>query len=171
MMKVAKLLPLTLIATILIVACGTEEDEEVESAELPAEMPDDFNFSLTYGYAGANGIDTYEGTVTKDLIPNGDVTIDLSLTESEMEEIYDQMVEVNLLETAEYVSDVQCVDPHGQNYIEMTINGERVEREWISAQCDGNDEQLSEWLSFIHFELIEPKEEYQALPDPEGGYD
>lgn len=51
-------------------------------------MPDDFNFSIHFGVQKRNEINTFDGTVTKDLIADGTATTELTLTKDEMKDIY-----------------------------------------------------------------------------------
>ncbi|MBM7633393.1 hypothetical protein [Geomicrobium sediminis] len=51
------------------------------------------------------------------------------------------------------------------------MNGEVIEREWIHAMCGASEERLAELVETIHQEMIEPRSEYQILPEATGGYD
>lgn len=64
-----------------------------KAAEMPLEMPEDFNFVVRFGYGEVtkNEINTYEGIVTKDLISKGSATAELTFTDEEMKEIYNKM--------------------------------------------------------------------------------
>lgn len=167
-----KLMVFLILTAFLLIACENANDTTEESvSELPEEMPDEFDFSLKYGYNAANEINTYEDTYTKDLAADGDVTTDFELSSEEMQSIYDEMRSVDILNTPNYVSDMQCVDPHGENHLTITIDEETIEKDWISAMCDDTDEKLSEFIQYVHDEYIEPTEEYQELPEPTGGYD
>ena len=48
---------------------------------MPKDMPNDFDFSIQFGVQKKNEINTFEGTVTKDLIADGTVTTEVILTE------------------------------------------------------------------------------------------
>ncbi|WP_042414061.1 hypothetical protein [Geomicrobium sp. JCM 19038] len=165
------------ILVLLLTACGENNEEEIPEVTsetittLPEERPEDFDFSLWYGITGANEINTYEGTYTKDLAEGGDVTTELALTNEEMNVIYEQMRSVDILNTPRYVSTTTCVHPYDENHLTMTVNGEVIEREWIHAMCGEPEERLAELVEIIHQEMIEPRSEYQNLPEATGGYD
>ena len=168
-----------------LTACGTddgEQEEQVtsdeqtgneneENGELPEDMPDNFNFSLNYGFEAANEMNTYDDTYTKDLADDGDETIDFELTEEDMELAYEELMNADILTAPEEVSEQACVEPYEENHLQMTVDGEEFEQEWISAECDEYDEQLSHAINTIHLEIIEPRSEFQELPEPSGGYD
>lgn len=142
-----------------------------ENLELPEDMPDDFNFSLKYGYEAADEMNTYDDTYTKNLINDGVKTIDFTLTDEDMELAYEELKNADILNTPDQVSEQSCVDPHEENIVTMTVNGEDFEREWLSAECDEYDERLSYAIKTIHLEIVEPRSEYHELPEPSGGYD
>ncbi|MFB4161347.1 hypothetical protein ACE1TF_15810 [Geomicrobium sp. JSM 1781026] len=157
----------------LFMACDEQENTNDETIDdgLPTDMPDDFAFSLAYGYEKANEINTYENTYTKDLADYGDITIDFELTDEEMNFVYEQLQQADILNTPGYVAENPCVEPYMENSISITVNDETFVREWPSSNCDSNDERLGMAVHTIHLEVVEPREEYQELPDPVGGYD
>ncbi|GAJ99945.1 hypothetical protein [Geomicrobium sp. JCM 19055] len=165
------------IVLLFLSACSANNEKEIPEitsetiSTLPEEMPEDFDFSLWYGITGANEINTFEGTYTKDLAEGGDVTTELQLTNEEMKMIYNQMRSVDVLNTARYACKTTCVEPYDENHLTMTVNGEVIERDWIHAMCGEPEEQLAEFVEMIHLDMIDPKSEYQDLPEPTGGYD
>ena len=60
------------------------------------EMPDDFAFSLSFGFEGKNNIDTYNGTFTKDLVSAGTETISFLIPSDEMKKIFESFVSNNI---------------------------------------------------------------------------
>ncbi|GAA0342200.1 hypothetical protein GCM10008931_36980 [Oceanobacillus oncorhynchi subsp. oncorhynchi] len=86
-----KKLFLFMMLTLSLYACSQPETNEPEPETTPvdsvANMPDDFDFSIQFGVGKNNEINTFEGTVTKDLIENGTATAEISLTEEEMNQI------------------------------------------------------------------------------------
>ncbi|UQZ32616.1 hypothetical protein C2I18_03010 [Paenibacillus sp. PK3_47] len=64
---------------------------------MPLEMPEDFAFSVRFGVKGKNEVNTFEHTVTKDLVSNGTATANLTLTQDELTEIYARMRDINVL--------------------------------------------------------------------------
>jgi hypothetical protein len=62
-----------------IVGCSTEN-----SVRPNGDMPDDINFSLTYGSYGKQKIDTFKDVVVKDLVEDGTIEANIALSDEEM---------------------------------------------------------------------------------------
>ena len=62
---------------------GCHNDHAVD-----AQIPDDFNFTLSFGINGMSNIDTYNGTFTKDLVSDGTETITFVIPAEKIQEIY-----------------------------------------------------------------------------------
>ncbi|CAG9621503.1 hypothetical protein [Sutcliffiella rhizosphaerae] len=157
-----------MILTVLISACSSLEKKEV----FPEVMPDDFSFILKYGFEARDILNTIDHTYTKNMVLDEDITIDLELSNEEIEAIYMKIKEIDLLASADKASDVSCVDPYERNEITLTINGEVYERKWITSKCDKRaDDKLKEFTDFISYDIIRGKEEVKQLPATRGGYD
>ncbi|TMW72829.1 hypothetical protein [Alteribacter natronophilus] len=147
-------------------ACETESE-----AWMPDEKPDDFNFSLHFGYGAQNELNTFEDTFTKDLIEDGQVTTEMVLTDEEMERIYTNMREADVLGVSDNTEGSTCSDPHHSYQLVLQADGEEFRDSW-NTSCE--TEATTRWESFMDFlvsDIIEPRPEYQALPEPTGGYD
>jgi len=141
-------------------------------SNLPEEMPEDFNFVLNYGFEARDMINTFENTYTKNMILNDDITVEMIFSDEEMQMIYEEMKEAEILHSAEKATKSQCADPHEENKLKITLNDEIYQREWITSSCDkAPDNKLSDFINFVHQEIIMKKEEYNELPEPSGGYD
>ncbi|MDQ0916328.1 hypothetical protein [Paenibacillus sp. V4I5] len=72
---------------------------------MPKEMPNNFDFMVRFGYGEVtkNEINTYQDTVTKDLIINGNAIANITFTMEEMRSIYEKMREINIMGTKELV--------------------------------------------------------------------
>ncbi|MFA9556672.1 hypothetical protein ACERII_05145 [Evansella sp. AB-rgal1] len=141
-------------------------------SNLPKKMPEDFNFVLKYGYEARDIVNTYENTYTKNMIEDEDITIELVLTDNEKEAIYKEMRKADILASAEKSSESTCSDPHQENELTLTLDGETYEREWITSYCGKRaDRKLKKFTEFIHTEIISKKNEYNRLPEASGGYD
>lgn len=163
-----KSLVILLVCTFLIGACSSNE----VGRNLPEEMPVDFNFVLKYGFEARDIINTYENTYTKNMVLNDDETIEMILSDEEKKVIYEKMRAVNILNSADNASETTCADPHERNKLNLTLNGEEYQREWITSYCNNApDEKLKEFTEFLHREIIMTKEEYNDLPEASGGYD
>lgn len=143
---------------------------------IPKDMPSDFDFSIQFGVQKRNEINTFDGTVTKDLIADGTATTELILTEEEMKDIYKKMKEINIAETKEFIpkpiNGTICMQqPHGEDEWEIIINGQTIAHIISGEYCEPTKDakQLIELRNYV-FNIIKSKGEYKSLPESEGGY-
>lgn len=141
--------------------------------KMPETMPADFAFSIKFGITSKNEINTFTGTVTKDLVAKGTATTTIAFTKEEMEEIYEKMREFNVLEPKKLIPLVKRGEktPYSEDFWSIRLNGQTIDFYWtdryIGTTRDG--EELSQLREFI-FEIVKNKEEYKKLPEAEGGY-
>lgn len=161
---------LLVMALLFIAGCSREK------VSLPEEMPADFAFHVRYGIGDPpkNEINTYNGTVTKDLIADGSVTADISFTQEELLAIYKQMQDLDIMGSKKLgpASKSGTKIPFQQDIWKVTIDGTTKSFEWsdqyVTLTADAR--QLWELRNWIN-EIVEGKEAYQALPDVAGGYE
>jgi hypothetical protein len=156
-------------ALLIMTGCGSKE------TAMPIEMPSDYNFSVRYGYGDMtkNEINTYEDTVTKDLIMNGAATARLIISEDEMRDIYAKMREIDIMAAKKLPKKKGCFrTPSNEENWKITVNGETMTFAWTDEYCDMTEDanQLLELRKYIQ-NIVEDTEAYQALPEAEGGYD
>lgn len=169
--------------TILIVITGCQPNPQkkegsVQQYELtmPETMPEDFNFSVSFGYGeiNKNEINTYEGTVTKDFIANGSVTASVTLGPEEKHEIYNRMREINVMGTQDLIPSQQnCTKtPFNVDEWRITVDGNLKIINWSDKHCETTSDaiQLLALREYI-MQIVEQKEAYRSLPVAEGGYD
>ncbi|WP_219834008.1 hypothetical protein [Paenibacillus sp. R14(2021)] len=143
---------------------------------MPSEMPSNFDFTVTFGVGevNKNEINTYDGTVTKDLITRGTATAQLALTLEEKRAIYAKMREVNIMGLQDLVPDNLNCDqtPYNEDSWQIRVNGETHTWTWSDRHCKVTKDakQLLALRTFIQ-QMVENKEAYNALPEAEGGYD
>ena len=178
-----KKLLLFILLILVLSACSQSEIKGLEPAHsdsfasMPEDMPDDFNFSIQFGVGKNNEINTSEGTVTKDLIEDGTATTEIALTEEEMETIYEEMKEINIVETKEFepepVNGTMCsTQPHEEDEWEIIIDGETITHSVSGAYCDPtNDTKQLIGLRDYIFSIVRGKEAYKELPNAKGGYE
>ncbi|OKP75532.1 hypothetical protein A3842_19775 [Paenibacillus sp. P3E] len=166
----------------LLAGCGdTRSSAPEESAEsppaavtMPEKKPGDFAFSVRYGITARNEINTFNGTVTKDLISNGTATINLRLTDAEMDDIYQQLRGMNALGGLELeIKDKTCGrEPYTEEHWTIQVNGQQETLNWSEANCEITaDAKRLEALRIKIVKLVQSRPEYQALPEAVGGYD
>lgn len=146
-----------------------------ENARTPVES---FNFILKYGITAKNVIDTYGDKFTKDMITAPSITIDLRLTEEEMDRIYQKMVEIKFFDYPETFKveappgePTGIVTPYSTYIFTVETDGRTKTLQWDDeiTNPDEKTEKLRELINLIR-EIIESREEYKQLPEPEGGY-
>lgn len=177
---------LLFVILIIIVGCGKEPEMnavtsiEQESAgqqnKMPKEMPGTFDFMVRFGYGtvNKNEINTFQDTVTKDLIMNGTATAQITLSKEEMRSIYIKMREINIMGEKELGAANQTCErvPYSEDIWEVNINGETKTLTWTDRYCaqTSDMEQLLELRDFVE-QIVKTKEEYKKLPESEGGYE
>jgi hypothetical protein len=138
----------------------------------PNEVPKDFSFHLVYGTYGKKQIDTFHGTIVKDLIDDGTVEANISFTKQEMKEIYQRMMEIKVMEIV--LRDKQeCVsEPPSLSIWNIKMNGIEKSIQYDSSYCDYPEDVLNlmKLEDFIH-EMMAKKDTYKELPEPNGYYE
>ncbi|MEE8413110.1 MAG: hypothetical protein V3R96_01030 [Dehalococcoidales bacterium] len=140
----------------------------------------DFNLIFRYGVGAKNELNTFEGTYTRDMIGDPSVTVDLSLTEEELDKIHQKMVEIAFFDyPEEYSVNVAPGEPAGiiipySSYYFKIEDDSGIKELWWEAKIININEnekadRLRELIKLI-WDIIESKEEYQKLPEPTGGY-
>lgn len=144
---------------------------------MPEAIPEQFNFSVSFGYGtvNKNEINTFNNTVTKDLVTKGTATANLTLTDEEMADIYDRVREIDVLRELDLDnSDSNCSStPVNEDHWEIQVDGVERTFDWSSEQCELTDDannKLKELRNYI-FDIVKDKKEYKELPEAAGGYD
>lgn len=142
------------------------------SNQMPQEMPSDFNFSLSYGSYGKKSVDTFNDRVVKDLIEDGTIEANISLTDEEMRQIYKEMVNINIMGDLDIEENQNChSEPPALSSWRIQVNGETISITY-KPFCDETADilKLTELEDFIHSLIVE-KEEYKELPEAKGAYE
>ncbi|MFC1949538.1 hypothetical protein ACFLW0_05140 [Chloroflexota bacterium] len=143
----------------------------------PADVSN-FNLIFRYGVTARNELNTFEGTYTKDMIMDPSITVELSLTEEELDRIYQKMVEIDFFDYPDEFSVpiapgglVTMVTPYSSYYFEVEYDSTVKELRWEDEIMNQNEEadKLRELIRLIR-DIIESKEEYKELPSPTSGY-
>ncbi|OPY57659.1 MAG: hypothetical protein A4E55_01505 [Pelotomaculum sp. PtaU1.Bin035] len=137
-----------------------------------------FNLIFKYGFDAKNVLDTFEGTYTKDMIPDPPITVKLSLTKEELNTIYNKMVDINFFSypvvftVQEEGEHAGRVTPYESYYFKIQYGSNIKELSWEDSITNQNNEadRLRELIKCIR-EIAESKSEYKKLPPPRGGYD
>ena len=172
MKKGLALIVLAIMAGLLSGSWGCRDSNTHVSLEF------EFNFIFKYGVTGRNILDTYQGTFTKDMVTAPGITTDLTLTVEEMDSIYLKMVEIDFFHYPEEFKVIVpegeltgTVTPYSSYYFEVEYGPDIKILAWEDeiTNPDAKADRLRELINLI-IGIIESKAEYQALPEPSGGY-
>ncbi|MDQ0888872.1 hypothetical protein QFZ81_003960 [Paenibacillus sp. V4I9] len=169
--------------------CGTETDLEASSGienqkkevveqnnQMPKVVPNDFDFMVRFGYGEVtkNEINTYQDTVTKDLIMKGTAKANITFTTEEIRSIYEKMREINVFGMKELVpTNMNCSSiPYNEESWKISVAGEIKTITWSDKNCDvtSDAKKLLELRTFIQ-QIVAGKDAYKQLPKAEGGYE
>ena len=144
----------------------------------PASGESAFSLIFRYGVTARNELNTFEGTFTKDMVSDPSITVDLSLSEEEMDSIYQKMVEIDFFDYPDEFSVpthpdglVHIVTPYSSYYFKVKY-GSKIKELWWEDEIKNENveaDRLRELIKLIR-DIIESKEEYQKLPKPTSGY-
>ncbi len=182
-MKKALLIAITFIILLAgTMSCGRYIPESstppggAPTSSTPA--PSGIDLIFKYGITARNTLDTFQGTFTKDMIMDPAITIELALSEEEMDSIYQKMVEIDFFNYPDKFSvdvpegEIKTeVAPYSTYFFRVEYDGKTKELLWHDkiTNSDEKADKLKELISLIR-NIIESKEEYKALPEPSGGY-
>lgn len=140
---------------------------------LPSSMPEDFNFIFNFGGGAKNQLDTVKGQFTKDMIVDPPITVELKLSDEEMNAIYSDMRRIGITNYPEnYDPKSNMIQFPSDTYsIKIIANGREKSIYWEdkSVSITKKAAQLRELFNKIE-EMIISKDEYKKLPAPKGGY-
>ena len=139
--------------------------------------PEEIDILLKYGVGSRNILDTKVGTYTKDMIADPSITIDLILTQSEMETFWRYIYRNHFYELPEQIPENEAesasIVPHGTYRLTVWAEGYGEKSVVFSDVSIGGyslEERRILRISNKIINFIESKPEYKALPEPSGGY-
>lgn len=140
--------------------------------------PENFNLIFKYGPMAKDVLNSFNGTYTRDMVLDPPVTINMTLTEDDLDRIFQKMIEINFFDYPEnfvvppedIIGGVTPFDKY-RFFVEycgiiknVTWNaGDLYHKRFRDAV------HLKELCDLI-IEIIESKPEYKNLPKPRGGY-
>ena len=142
--------------------------------------PEESNFNLIfkYGVGAKNILDTFQGTYTKDMVMDPSITVELSLSEEEMDRIYQKMVEIDFFNYPDKFSvsvppseSFGILTPYPSYYFKVEYNSQ-IKELWWEDEIHNKDEKADRLRELIKLitDIVESKEEYKKLPSPRSGY-
>jgi hypothetical protein len=132
----------------------------------------DFNLLFKYGVGAKNELNTFENTCTKDMILSPSITIWLYLSDEEMDQIEQKMIEIDFFNYPSTfpLSTERFVTPSEDFYIKVQNGTATKEVSWNSNSQLGNVEDNLRQLVRCITDIVEKRPEYKSLPPPNGGY-
>jgi len=167
MMK--RLVLVVLSACLLLVLSGCHTTPPRESG---------FNLIFRYGVGAKNELNTFDRTYTRDMVQDPSITVKLSLSEEEVDSIYQEMMEIDFFDYPDNFSIVPptsesrgIVTPYYSYYFKVQRDSGTKELWWEDEIVyeDMKADRLRELINLI-WDIVKSKDEYKALPEPTGGY-
>jgi len=142
----------------------------------PAETSN-LNLVFKYGVGARNELNTFNGTYTRDMVMDPPITVNLSLTEEDLDRIYEKMLEINFFDYPDEFSvstaggSFGIMTPYSSYYFKVEYDSSIKELRWKDeiSYPDEKADRLRELIQLIT-DIIEAKDEYKNLPEPTGGY-
>ena len=148
---------------------------------LPAYTEDlEFEFKLSFGAYGRSNINTFENTITKDLVSAGNIKTEYIMPEATRKEVYSMLERMDIMN---FPSDLNF--PLNNEHVDhlnlrVIIEGEEKIVTWtviwgftfegdMSSNITKQHLQFQELVEFISTYVYE-SDEWKSLPDIEGGY-
>ncbi|MBU9713835.1 hypothetical protein [Evansella tamaricis] len=154
------------LSLILVAGCNHTQDNTNQ------KMPNDFNFSLTYGTYGKQKVDTFTNVVVKDLVEDGTIEANISLTQKEKQAIYNEMMKINIMGELKLDKEKECeTEPASFSQWNVKSNEETKSFSY-TTYCEYPEDVLNliKLEEYIH-EVVSSKKEYIALPEAKGHYE
>jgi len=167
MMK--RLVLVVLSACLLLVLSGCHTTPPRESG---------FNLIFRYGVGAKNELNTFDRTYTRDMVQDPSITVKLSLSEEEVDSIYQEMMEIDFFDYPDNFSIVPptsesrgIVTPYYSYYFKVQRDSGTKELWWEDEIVyeDMKADRLRELINLI-WDIVKSKDEYKALPELTGGY-
>jgi hypothetical protein len=159
-----------IVFVLMVTACSANKSQ---NGKLPEKKPLDFGFVLNYGVEAKNQLDTEKGTYTLDMVTEPSVTINLKLSEEEINEIYTLMKKLDILSYPDVFNPKSNTmqTPFSTYSMKIIVDGKKKDIYWKDENVSESKVavRLRDLINRIH-EIVIGKEEYKKLPQPKGGY-
>lgn len=134
-------------------------------------------FGLIYLDSNGNRLDTFAGTITKDLVNLTDTTIAVDLPPADLDSIHDAMIRIRFFDPDQLFPSLRLGSAIQPNTIHrLRARAGSAERElvwdsgtWVGGPTTDDGKRLLELFRLI-WRRIEARPEYRTLPRPVGGY-
>ncbi len=163
-----------LLSGMIGVVTYTQGRQKTQSPDAEQSISISFNLIFKYGVGARNELNTFDGTFTKDMIVDDPITIPLELTSAELEGVRQKIDELNLFKEQEaYQGDTFTLVHPCSNYdLYVESGGVQKRLMWDCEKPVSNSSEnaaLDTFTAYIR-SIVESKEAYKKLPEPQGGY-
>ena len=143
-------------------------------ASLAGTVKQSPGFNFVYVDDWGTRIDTYDSTLTKDLVLDPDTTIHFVISKADLDTVYQMVTEIGFFDRSwPHPGWSGCVGAIPSPTITFQASlGEDTRRlswRWLCTDDDSRVRELSRLALFIS-RMIRRQPEYKALPRPRGGY-
>lgn len=157
-----------------VTASSTMSDPE--ESPFPSTMPDDFaiDFEFWIDPAQRNKLDTYTGSIQKDLVSKGTSSSAFSCEKNDLKAIYARMVELSIFElSGNIINDSVQVSPNEIFTIRYRMNGKDFLLSGDSTTSMSDQKEAENLLAIMEYlrDFMKGTPEYEAMPVADGGYD
>ncbi len=161
-----------LFALIVILVVEVSNNRQVYVSDI------DFEFSLNFGTYGRNNINTYEDTITKDLVSAGRLTVEYVLPEETKRKIFNMMKIKDFMSFSENLN-VPIYDGYTKHLsLKVTIGGEEHTVRWNvpwDLEMVAKERMTIYHLGFLDIveyisNQVYESPEWKTLPKSEGSY-
>ncbi|MDQ0116271.1 hypothetical protein [Paenibacillus harenae] len=125
---------------------------------------------MKYGVMYKNELNTHENTFTKDLVMNGVVTTDLTLSEQQMNDIQNLMEQMDI-ETYRGTNEGNIMEPSSGYQFDIQWKGKPLLVDWRGVFGDDKKAEQMRKLTQLIIGMIESNDAYKKLPAIRGGYE
>jgi hypothetical protein len=160
---------LALLIIILISGCTQN------SAELPNELPSQFNLYYSFGVGEKNVLDTKNNIYIKDMVCDSPKEYNFQLTESEKTIVYNSILENDLFnikdeftKNCDWKGICQHVSPLSTATLKIAVNGKTKTIKWSEDYIDKEDPELKKFQNVVNViqNIISKKEGEMNIEQP-----
>jgi hypothetical protein len=176
--KILLLIVCLISSSLFLYLTGCDNTNPAKGSAENTPQESEFNFIFKYGFSGRNTLDTFKGTYTKDMGLDAPITIELQLSQEEMNSIYQKMTEIDFFNYPDKFSVTVPIGvpetrvmPYSTYFFKVTYHGRTKELLWHEKVTNSEEraDKLRESIKLIR-DIIESKEEYKKLPEAKSGY-
>jgi hypothetical protein len=146
---------ITIFLSLLLNPAGIPYSQPIPDMETKYEsMPDNFNLILKFGYGERNILDTFKSTFTKDMVVGPDTTIKLILDKSELNSIFNKMLDIDFFSYPELFEGAKRAS---REYFESKSKPDSLE---VHHDTTDSVSTTSSILEYVPYVAVHPSQKY-----------